>query len=111
LVAIIDLLPLLLVQSTNGRSKKCNYKHVEYVFFPVSMMKAVDLAKRFCDGRAPRIINGCLRTFVKHRSEKESVADLYADDSRKKEIPECETMQQADSRKEGITESETMQQT
>lgn len=30
--------------------------------------EAVDLAKRFCDGRAPRIINGCLRTFIKdHR--------------------------------------------
>ncbi|CAA7399204.1 unnamed protein product [Spirodela intermedia] len=27
--------------------------------------EAVDLAKRFCDGGAPRIINGCLRTFVK----------------------------------------------
>ncbi|KAJ1393909.1 NusB/RsmB/TIM44 [Sesbania bispinosa] len=27
--------------------------------------EAVDLAKRFCDGAAPRIINGCLRTFVR----------------------------------------------
>ncbi|KAL9661353.1 hypothetical protein QQ045_026177 [Rhodiola kirilowii] len=27
--------------------------------------EAVDLAKRFCDGAAPRIINGCLRTYVK----------------------------------------------
>ncbi|XP_021692464.1 uncharacterized protein LOC110673638 isoform X2 [Hevea brasiliensis] len=27
--------------------------------------EAIDLAKRFCDGAAPRIINGCLRTFVK----------------------------------------------
>lgn len=26
--------------------------------------EAVDLAKRFCDGAAPRVINGCLRTFV-----------------------------------------------
>ncbi|XP_050369485.1 uncharacterized protein LOC126787642 [Argentina anserina] len=26
--------------------------------------EAVDLAKRFCDGSAPRTINGCLRTFV-----------------------------------------------
>ncbi|GFZ20819.1 antitermination NusB domain-containing protein [Actinidia rufa] len=26
--------------------------------------EAVDIAKRFCDGAAPRIINGCLRTFV-----------------------------------------------
>ncbi|KAI8526431.1 hypothetical protein RHMOL_Rhmol13G0307100 [Rhododendron molle] len=25
--------------------------------------EAVDMAKRFCDGTAPRIINGCLRTF------------------------------------------------
>jgi hypothetical protein len=77
----------------------------------VSIIKAVDLAKRFCDGRAPRIINGCLRTFVKHRSEKDSVVDLYTDDSRNEEITESETMQQADdSRKEEITESETMQQ-
>ncbi|WCJ28787.1 antitermination NusB domain-containing protein [Euphorbia peplus] len=30
--------------------------------------EAVDLAKRFCDGSAPRIINGCLRTFVKDLS-------------------------------------------
>nr|CAD1841650.1 unnamed protein product [Ananas comosus var. bracteatus] len=30
--------------------------------------EAVDLAKRFCDGGAPRIINGCLRTFVKDYS-------------------------------------------
>ncbi|XP_010257703.1 PREDICTED: uncharacterized protein LOC104597697 [Nelumbo nucifera] len=30
--------------------------------------EAVDLAKRFCDGTAPRIINGCLRTFVKDHS-------------------------------------------
>ncbi|XP_074312637.1 uncharacterized protein LOC141648078 isoform X2 [Silene latifolia] len=26
--------------------------------------EAVDLSKRFCDGSAPRVINGCLRTFV-----------------------------------------------
>lgn len=31
-------------------------------------MKAVDLAKRFCDGAGPRIINGCLRTFLKDLS-------------------------------------------
>ncbi|XP_059429928.1 uncharacterized protein LOC132163597 [Corylus avellana] len=31
--------------------------------------EAVDLAKRFCDGAAPRIINGCLRTFVKDLEE------------------------------------------
>ncbi|KAJ6824201.1 uncharacterized protein M6B38_344280 [Iris pallida] len=28
--------------------------------------EAVDLTKRFCDGCAPRIINGCLRTFIKN---------------------------------------------
>ncbi|KAL9459026.1 hypothetical protein AB3S75_007840 [Citrus x aurantiifolia] len=28
--------------------------------------EAVDLAKRFCDGAAPRVINGCLRTFVRN---------------------------------------------
>lgn len=27
--------------------------------------EAVDLAKRFCDGAAPRIINGCLSSFIK----------------------------------------------
>ncbi|KAJ0680089.1 putative NusB antitermination factor, NusB-like superfamily [Helianthus annuus] len=27
--------------------------------------EAVDLAKRFCDGSAPRIVNGCVRTFIK----------------------------------------------
>jgi transcription termination factor NusB len=32
-------------------------------------LKAVDLAKRFCDGAAPRVINGCLRTFVKGLEE------------------------------------------
>ncbi|KNA10560.1 hypothetical protein SOVF_143190 [Spinacia oleracea] len=30
--------------------------------------EAVDLAKRFCDGSAPRVINGCLRTFVQEQS-------------------------------------------
>lgn len=29
------------------------------------IVQAVDLAKRFCDGGAPRVINGCLRTYVK----------------------------------------------
>ncbi|KAH7532251.1 uncharacterized protein LOC107409752 [Ziziphus jujuba] len=31
--------------------------------------EAIDLAKRFCDGAAPRIINGCLRTFLKGSNE------------------------------------------
>ncbi|KAF3325144.1 N utilization substance protein B [Carex littledalei] len=57
--------------------------------------EAVDLAKRFCDGRAPRIINGCLRTFVKQRSEQGSEADLDADDSKREDLTQCETMQQA----------------
>lgn len=39
-------------------------------------MKAVDLAKRFCDGAAPRIINGCLRTFVKDLEETGSTQAL-----------------------------------
>ncbi|KDP21050.1 hypothetical protein JCGZ_21521 [Jatropha curcas] len=30
--------------------------------------EAIDLAKRFCDGSAPRIINGCLRSFMKDLS-------------------------------------------
>lgn len=30
------------------------------------VLKAVDLAKRFCDGAAPRIINGCLGTFYRN---------------------------------------------
>ncbi|KAH0941954.1 hypothetical protein HID58_001591 [Brassica napus] len=34
----------------------------------LNFLCAVDLAKRFCDGSAPRIINGCLRTFVKDRA-------------------------------------------
>ncbi|KAM7263993.1 hypothetical protein ACFE04_001676 [Oxalis oulophora] len=34
--------------------------------------EAVDLAKRFCDGAAPRIINGCLGTFIKGLIETES---------------------------------------
>ncbi|XP_068651150.1 uncharacterized protein [Aristolochia californica] len=33
--------------------------------------EAVDLAKRFCDGTAPRIINGCLRTFIKYHKANE----------------------------------------
>ncbi|XP_078150001.1 antitermination NusB domain-containing protein [Carex rostrata] len=58
--------------------------------------EAVDLAKRFCDGRAPRIINGCLRSFVKQRSEQGSEADLNADDSKREEdLTQSETMQQA----------------
>ncbi|KZV38758.1 Antitermination NusB domain-containing protein isoform 1 [Dorcoceras hygrometricum] len=40
--------------------------------------EAVDLAKRFCDGAAPRIINGCLRTFVeKHSSCKDEAISSF----------------------------------
>ncbi|XP_064952342.1 uncharacterized protein LOC135605806 isoform X1 [Musa acuminata AAA Group] len=35
--------------------------------------EAVDLAKRFCDGCAPRVINGCLRTFVKEYNTVDTV--------------------------------------
>ncbi|KAM7258320.1 hypothetical protein ACFE04_014061 [Oxalis oulophora] len=34
--------------------------------------EAIDLAKRFCDGAAPRIINGCLNTFIKGLIETKS---------------------------------------
>ncbi|KAF3340715.1 N utilization substance protein B [Carex littledalei] len=56
--------------------------------------EAVDLAKQFCDGRAPRIINGCLRTFVKQRSEQGSEADRDADDSKREDLTQSETMQE-----------------
>ncbi|XP_052199864.1 uncharacterized protein LOC127806537 [Diospyros lotus] len=36
--------------------------------------EAVDLAKRFCDGAAPRVINGCLGTFVKDVGENGIIA-------------------------------------
>ncbi|KAJ8630853.1 hypothetical protein MRB53_024176 [Persea americana] len=39
--------------------------------YQIVINETVDLAKRFCDGTAPRIINGCLRTFVKNYSENE----------------------------------------
>lgn len=45
---------------------------------PSCCVKAVDLAKRFCDGAAPRIVNGCLRTFVK--DIKETDLDLGLED-------------------------------
>eukprot|EP01018_Ginkgo_biloba_P035325 Gb_23197 [translate_table: standard] len=32
--------------------------------YQVVINEAIDLAKRFCDGAAPRIINGCLRSFI-----------------------------------------------
>lgn len=48
------------------------------------MVKAVDLAKRFCDGAAPRIINGCLRTFVK--DIKETDLDLDLEDKQQQEV-------------------------
>ncbi|PON95627.1 NusB antitermination factor [Trema orientale] len=43
--------------------------------------EAVDLAKRFCDGAAPRIINGCLRTFV--RNIEDSGLPLALEDKQK----------------------------
>ncbi|KDO54508.1 hypothetical protein CISIN_1g021860mg [Citrus sinensis] len=45
--------------------------------------EAVDLAKRFCDGAAPRIINGCLRTFVRNL---EGTANIEASKA-SKEVP------------------------
>ncbi|KAH7836853.1 hypothetical protein Vadar_006483 [Vaccinium darrowii] len=38
--------------------------------------EAVDMAKRFCDGAAPRIINGCLRTFVNGLQENGTLLGL-----------------------------------
>ncbi|XP_047330463.1 uncharacterized protein LOC124934045 [Impatiens glandulifera] len=38
--------------------------------------EAVDLAKRFCDGGAARVVNGCLRTFVKDLDEKDMPREL-----------------------------------
>lgn len=43
---------------------------------PIVINEAVDLAKRFCDGAAPRIVNGCLRTFVNDSEGTSSVQDL-----------------------------------
>ncbi|KAJ0966382.1 hypothetical protein J5N97_027520 [Dioscorea zingiberensis] len=40
--------------------------------------EAVDLAKRFCDGCAPRIINGCLRTFVKDQNATDTLQALQS---------------------------------
>nr|GEU59603.1 NusB antitermination factor [Tanacetum cinerariifolium] len=37
--------------------------------YQIVINEAVDLAKRFCDGSAPRIVNGCLRTFIKGLKE------------------------------------------
>ena len=36
------------------------------------VVQAVDLAKRFCDGGAPRVINGCLRTYVKDHTNNDT---------------------------------------
>ncbi|KAG8387395.1 hypothetical protein BUALT_Bualt02G0016800 [Buddleja alternifolia] len=38
--------------------------------------EAVDLAKRFCDGAAPRIINGCLRTYIKEYNQNNEAQNL-----------------------------------
>ncbi|PKA50918.1 hypothetical protein AXF42_Ash007573 [Apostasia shenzhenica] len=38
--------------------------------------EAVDLAKRFCDGCAPRTINGCLRTFIRDHSRVSTAIQL-----------------------------------
>jgi transcription termination factor NusB len=38
--------------------------------------EAVDMAKRFCDGAAPRTINGCLRTFVNGLQENGTLLGL-----------------------------------
>ncbi|KAL5210269.1 hypothetical protein ABZP36_005892 [Zizania latifolia] len=45
----------------------------------VVINEAVDLAKRFCDGGAPRVINGCLRTFVKDHMNMETSQPVPAE--------------------------------
>ena len=56
---------------------------VTFVAYELYAMKAVDLAKRFCDGAAPRIINGCLRTFIKDIEETVSPLPLELADKQK----------------------------
>ncbi|KAJ3674773.1 hypothetical protein LUZ60_005389 [Juncus effusus] len=57
--------------------------------------EAVDLAKRFCDGKAPRVINGCLRTFVKQRSGRiDGQNDVYTRKSRNQENEQIESEQE-----------------
>ncbi|KAK9128447.1 hypothetical protein Syun_017244 [Stephania yunnanensis] len=41
--------------------------------YQIVINEAVDLAKRFCEGTAPRIINGCLRTYVKSHNDANAV--------------------------------------
>ncbi|XP_057864824.2 uncharacterized protein LOC131072618 isoform X2 [Cryptomeria japonica] len=42
--------------------------------------KAVDLAKRFCDGAAPRIINGCLTSFIEKENLRRKVPSQNQED-------------------------------
>ncbi|CAN6464946.1 unnamed protein product [Victoria cruziana] len=39
--------------------------------YQIVINESVDLAKRFCDGHAPRVINGCLRSFIKEHVGKQ----------------------------------------
>lgn len=77
-LAIEEVAPLNWKNEPAGRILELSILHLamsEISFLgtrhQIVINEAVDLAKRFCDGAAPRIINGCLRTFV----EKHSVGD------------------------------------
>ena len=43
--------------------------------FSCNDVQAVELAKRFCDLAAPRIINGCLGSYTRRRKIKKRPAD------------------------------------
>lgn len=54
--------------------------------YQIVINEAVDLAKRFCDGSAPRIVNGCLRTFIKDLKGNSNSVALAPDLETEKEI-------------------------
>lgn len=51
--------------------------------YQVVINEAIDLAKRFCDGASPRIINGCLRSFI---VKKEIVAKIPSQSLRESQL-------------------------
>ncbi|XP_073014855.1 uncharacterized protein [Primulina eburnea] len=74
-LAIEEVAPLNWKNEPAGRILELSILHLamsEISFLgtrhQIVINEAVDLAKRFCDGAAPRIINGCLRTFVQKNS-------------------------------------------
>lgn len=74
-LAIEEVAPLNWKNEPAGRILELSILHLamsEISFLgtrhQIVINEAVDLAKRFCDGAAPRIINGCMRTFVEKHS-------------------------------------------